>query len=346
MSKRVLIGAAALAALALGVVAMGSGERDCFSASLHATGEGMRYWYEEAGGFMDVTGIPYDQLDCSNCHVKSCDQCHAATAEAEGTCALSVEQARKTETCLKCHSRAKLAYEMAEERGTPDVHASAGMVCADCHAADVHGDGQAHTSMRDPGAVKAACTNCHESATSDTRAHTVHQGKLNCTACHVENTVACLNCHMDSFLKTGSRKGNFFPVNDWLLLVNHEDQVTAGTAMTLVHEGRKFVCYTPYFTHVVRPDGRNCADCHNNKASGMARSQEPIRMAKFFDNKLMSWQGVVPLVEGRMEWVYLDKEDGIWMHTSNPDPETVQYVGYGTPLTKQQIKSMSLPMRE
>jgi hypothetical protein len=39
------------------------------SKSLHYTGEGMRYWYEEPGGFMDVTRIPYNELDCSSCHV-------------------------------------------------------------------------------------------------------------------------------------------------------------------------------------------------------------------------------------------------------------------------------------
>ena len=27
---------------------------------------------------------------------------------------------------------------------------------------------------------------------------------------------------MDTFLETGSRKGNFFPMQDWLLLINHE----------------------------------------------------------------------------------------------------------------------------
>ena len=45
-----------------------------FQKSLHATGEGMRYWYEEQGGFMAVTKIRYAQLSCKNCHVQSCDQ--------------------------------------------------------------------------------------------------------------------------------------------------------------------------------------------------------------------------------------------------------------------------------
>ncbi len=35
-----------------------------FNKSLHHTTEGMRYWYEEQGGFRNITGIPYAELDC------------------------------------------------------------------------------------------------------------------------------------------------------------------------------------------------------------------------------------------------------------------------------------------
>ena len=41
-----------------------------FTKSLHYTGEGMRRWYEEEGGFMEITKIPYDELNCKKCHVK------------------------------------------------------------------------------------------------------------------------------------------------------------------------------------------------------------------------------------------------------------------------------------
>jgi hypothetical protein len=41
-----------------------------FTDSLHYAGEGMRRWYEEEGGFIEITKIPYDQLDCKSCHVK------------------------------------------------------------------------------------------------------------------------------------------------------------------------------------------------------------------------------------------------------------------------------------
>jgi hypothetical protein len=73
-------------------------EKSCFYNSLHRTGEGMRYWYEEQGGFKAITGIPYENLDCKNCHVKSCDQCHV---EKNGEkCLYSLKKAKDSKTCL------------------------------------------------------------------------------------------------------------------------------------------------------------------------------------------------------------------------------------------------------
>ena len=40
-----------------------------------------------------------------------------------------------------------------------------------------------------------------------------------------------------SSLKTGSRKGNFIKGKDWLLLVNYQGKVTAGTVMSIVSNG-------------------------------------------------------------------------------------------------------------
>ncbi len=48
-----------------------------YTNSLHFTGSGMKYWYsKEQGGVEKIFDVPYDQLDCSNCHDKSCDACH------------------------------------------------------------------------------------------------------------------------------------------------------------------------------------------------------------------------------------------------------------------------------
>ncbi len=330
--------------LILAGVPSGAGEDDCFSRSLHATGEGMRYWYEEQGGLMQITGIPYKDLDCSNCHVESCDRCHAVTDEASATCSYSTDQARKTETCLQCHSREALTYRMCEKAGNVDVH---GRLCSDCHGgADVHGDGTVYRSMRDPGAVKANCLDCHEGVETKGRAHTVHKGKLDCSACHVVATTACMNCHMDTFLATGSRKGNFFPMQDWLLLINHEGKVTSATAMTIVYQNHKFVCYGPYFTHAVQPEGKQCTDCHGNAAVKMIKDGERVPMMTYENGEVVTWKGVVPVVEGKLDWVYLDKAGENWVPIQGDGKETVQYVEYGTPLTEDQIKKMALPIKK
>ena len=139
-------------------------EESFFSKSLHHTGEGMRYSYEEQGGFMDITKIPYNDLDCKGCHVKTCDACHA---KKEGDISsFSVDKARDMDTCIVCHSRAGLTFRMGKQKDNLDVHVKAGMNCSSCHKGeDVHGTGKSHSAMRDPGAVKAECANCHTSAT-------------------------------------------------------------------------------------------------------------------------------------------------------------------------------------
>lgn len=320
-----------------------AGDEDCFSRSLHATGEGMRYWYEEEGGLMNITGIPYADLDCSNCHINSCDRCHATSDEQAGTCAYSTAEAKKTATCLQCHGRENLTYKMCEKQGTLDVH---GRQCTDCHgASDVHGDGKVYRSMRDPGAVKTNCMQCHEGGIGDSRAHTVHKDKLDCAACHVSATTACMNCHMDTFLQTGSRKGNFLPMQDWLLLINHEGKVTSATAMTLVYKDQKFVCYGPYFTHAIQPQGKQCADCHANEAVKRLKAGDKVPMMRFENGEVVNWQGVVPVIDGQLEWVYLNKSGDGWVPIEGGGDETVQYVEYGTPLTPAQLKKMAMPLK-
>lgn len=333
----------AMGGLGLGLSA-GAGEDDCFSTSLHATGEGMRYWYEEEGGLRELTGIPYRDLDCSNCHVKSCDQCHAERDAGTGTCSYSTAHAQRTATCLACHSREALTYRMCEKAGNVDVH---GRLCSDCHGgADVHGDGTAYRSMRDANAVKASCLDCHAESTSDSRAHTVHEGKLDCAACHVLATTACMNCHMDTFLETGSRKGNFFPMQDWLLLINHEGKITSATAMTIVHDNKRFVCYGPYFTHAIQPRGKVCTDCHGNEAVKRLKEGQSVPMMTYENGTVVNWKGVVPVVDGGLDWVYLNKTVDGWTPLAEDGPETVQYVEYGTPLTEDQIKKMAMPFKK
>ena len=331
------------------VTAVEQPEESFFLKSLHHTGEGMRYWYEEPGGFMDITEIPYNDLSCKSCHIKTCDACHA---KKEGEISsFSVDKARDMATCLPCHSRAGLTFKMGEQKDNLDVHIKAGMNCSSCHKGDdVHGTGEAHTAMRDPGAVNAKCANCHASATDahapavpDSDAHAVHGDSLDCAACHVDNTTACMNCHFDTFLATKVKKGNFIPMQDWTLLINFEGKVTSATAMTLVYKDKKFVLYAPYFTHAVSGKGKDCADCHDNAAMKLIADGKSVPMLAFKDGKLVPWSGVAPVVPDKLDWVYLNKDGDNWIPIKNDEVEKVQLVDYGTPLTKEQLESLAMP---
>jgi len=321
----------------------GKNDRSCFSQSLHYTGEGMRYWYEEPNGLMSLTAIPYDQLSCKNCHVKSCDTCHAE--KKEGKCTYGLQKARQMETCLACHTRTKAVFAAGKEQGALDVHIAAGMVCTDCHkAGDVHGDGQFRHSMRDDGAVAVSCTSCHDpNELKKVRDHKVHRrAKLDCTACHVSNSVTCLNCHIDSFIKTKTKKGNFLPPSqDWLLLINYKDKVTAGTVQTAVYKDKKFIAYAPYFTHSIQKEARKCKDCHRNEATRLIKEGKSIPMAEFKDGQMVSFKGVVPLVPDKLTWDFLKKDGDKWVRIDSNEPAKVQFVGHGRPLTEKQLKKMS-----
>jgi hypothetical protein len=315
---------------------------ECFEKSLHATGAGMRFWYEQPDGFFSVTGVPYEdpRLGCTNCHANDCAACHGPGET------ISPAKAREPETCLGCHNRQVEERQILTERGITDVHVDAGMECLDCHSIEeMHGDCRAATSMHEPENPSPACTDCHEGEVLDSVPHTVHLGKLACAACHVENTLACLNCHIDAVIRDQSSVGNYLPLCDWTLLVNHEEQVTTGTAMTLVYGGEKFIAYAPYYTHAIQPQGRDCSECHAETGVRRVRSEEPLPMAKFWQDRLMPFLGVVPLKPDMLIWPYLEREGDIWMHSTNPDTARRQLVGYCTPLEPEQIRNLSIRQR-
>ena len=317
-----------------------------FDTSLHATGEGMRYWYEEEGGFMKLTGIPYKDLGCKNCHATSCDKCHAEK-EKDGGMKYSVEKSKAGETCLACHVRAQSAMGLDKKMGFTDVHVAKGLTCTDCHKGkDVHGDGTPHKSMRAADAVHTKCEDCHKKdQLSDADYHTVHEGKLHCNACHVTASMTCNNCHFDEFLRTMVKKGKAIPSKSWLLLVNYQDQVTAGNAQTLIGKGKTFVAYAPYFTHSVMKEGRKCNACHGSEHVKTMLEAKAVQITDFVDGKLVPAKGVIPLVPDKIKWTWLDMgENKPWTKMENPPEPVVQFAGYGKPLTQEQLEAMSEPM--
>ena len=337
------------------VTVPGDAQTDCpclwsfFNNSLHFTGNGMRYWYEEPNGFMSVTNIPYDNLNCKECHVKSCDKCHAIQNGSKME--FSKKKSKDMGTCMKCHSREKMTFKFCKAAGRLDVHIAAGMVCADCHyQADIHGDGRRKISMRHPypKGVIASCKGCHvdqkvESPEFDPDIPSlkVHGDKLDCSACHVSFSMACYNCHFDRAMKEG-KKGNFIPMNKWLLLINYQGKVTSGSVMSLVYKSKKFIAYSPYFTHCVSPKGRQCGDCHQNKAVQVMLKGQKVPVVSFRNGKVVPWQGVVPVVPDKLQWVFLRRVGkDKWEPIKDSGKAKVQFAAYGKPLTEEQFKKLA-----
>lgn len=325
-------------------------QQDCFSSSLHHTGEGMRYWYEADDGFMTITGIPYNQLGCKNCHSKGCSDCHLEKTD-KGL-VYSLEKARDRKTCLKCHAREKATFKMDQDRNTVGVHMEADMTCADCHTSrEAHGDGTFYHSMRQPGVMDAECTNCHTNESEDypaipgTTSHTVHKNLLACNACHVQNTMNCYNCHFGELAKTKSKPKSFTTkVKDFLLLVKFRGKVTSGTIQTLVgSKNEPFITYTPYFTHSIMGEGRKCEQCHATEAVKRLAAAQEFKPATYQNGSLEFYKGVIPLAPDLLNWPYLEKKEGKWVPFEPTAKPLVQLGLYAEPFTQDELNKLEAP---
>jgi hypothetical protein len=329
-------GVVALAA----VIALAAGEAKNFKTSLHSSNAGMKFWYEAPDGFKSVSGISYEDAKCNTCHPDNCKACHEK--------GMKKGDVSDPNICFKCHLKQQATLQMDQAAGTPDVHFANGKVCVDCHKNDkiddVHGDGTEYQSMRQPGAVKSTCTDCHQPS-QDIDAHKKHKDKLACTACHTSNVLGCVNCHFDSFIATGTKEGNFIPTNNWVILMNYNNQVVSANAITLVSKGKTFVAYSPFFSHSMKKEAKKCEDCHGNAAMAKIKAGEKIPMIKMEGDKIVSWNGVVPCVPESLEWQFFNKEGDKWVPIADAPAPKVQMVGYGTPLNEKQIKMLQAPFK-
>lgn len=235
-------------------------EGTIFHSSLHYTAKGMAYWYDEAnGGLETITGVPYSQLGCQNCHVANCDRCHLAYTNE--TPVYSTEAAQRQEMCLKCHAREASILKIDGKADQLDVHFANGMTCMDCHTGrEMHGDGVEYISMKQEKAMGTKCENCH-SPSSEITSHTVHNGKVECKACHERHVVSCTNCHFETLVKEGKRRA--IPVSGWIFLMTHNGKVTSANMQTFVVEGEQtFLMFAPQHSHSIMAKGRDCSECH------------------------------------------------------------------------------------
>jgi hypothetical protein len=347
-SVKVAIGtvlAFGISLVALGVGIVSAQEiSDCFYLkSLHYTAAGMEYWYKaEQGGLEKITGIPYDKLSCKGCHNGGCDVCHKSEKVQDGCKELSYtkEAATKVSMCLKCHAREKSMIGLDHKAKQDDVHIAQGMGCTDCHSArEMHGDGKAYVSLKQPGAMDTKCEKCHDEV-KPTESHSVHKDRLDCKACHVRHVVSCTNCHFDHMAKTGERKAR--PVHDWVFLMNYEGKVSSANMQTfLVGKNKTFLMFAPHMSHSIMKQGRDCETCHATDIVSQAQ-KGAVKLTWQEDGKLMNLKGVIPVVDGvDYSCAYADFVNGKWVPVKDPLKPEVQYVGYGTPLSKEQLANMA-----
>ncbi len=316
-------------------------KEDCiFLSGLHHTCKGMAYWYDKSnGGIESITGIPYSELGCQNCHVNSCDVCHKS--ETLGKISYSTEMARNPELCLKCHAREASMLKIDKAAGQEDVHFANGMQCMDCHSGkEIHGDGVEYNSMKQAGAMDTKCEDCHETV-SESVSHTIHQEKLDCKACHVRHVVSCLNCHFETMVTQGKRVAT--PVSDWVFLMNDKDgKVTSANTQTFVVEDNKtFLMFAPQNSHSIQKDGRKCNDCHATEI--VKQLQEGETDLTWRENgEIRQAHGVIPVVaDVKYNFIYQAYEDGKWVPVSEPLPPGLQYVGFGEPLSREQLDKLT-----
>jgi len=320
-------------------------KHDCFfkSSSLHYTVQGMEYWYNKSqGGLETITGVPYNDLACKNCHVSSCDVCHKI--EKDGKAAYSNEAAKNQDMCLKCHAREAAIMNIDKKEITQDVHFGAGMKCMDCHTArEMHGDGITYTSMKQPGAMDVSCEQCHADI-GKTISHTIHGNKLNCNSCHIQQVVSCTNCHFETMVNEGKRVA--VPVSGWSFLINYNGKVTSANMQTFVVPDKKtFLMFAPQYSHSVSKAGKMCEDCHANTNVKKVEIGS-INLTWLENGKVEQTKGVIPVVEGvQYNSVYQDYENGKWTPIANPQNPKVQYVNFGSPLTKEQLNKLVTPRK-
>lgn len=301
-----------------------------YENSLHSTNRGLAYWYsEEQGGLEKITGIPFSELPCAGCHVRSCDTCHKK--EDNGKARYSVAAARSQEVCAQCHRMEK----------KNDVHFEAGLNCLDCHTArEIHGDGTLYNSMQDPGAMDVRCANCHNPQEPKCPGHEVHQDKVDCNACHVRDLPSCFNCHFETRLKEG--KSVSLPLKNLLFLINHEGRVTLGNLHTFVYQNKTMITFAPSFPHGIMKEGRSCDACHATPILEQMKKGQ-LTLVRYENGELRNIEGLVPVLE---EWAwnfaFLDYKDGEWVPLENPAAPLVHFSGYSTPLTRDQFGKLSL----
>jgi hypothetical protein len=309
-----------------------------FEKSLHYTANGLRYWYsKEQGGMEIITGVPADEVNCTKCHLSSCDACHLK--EVDGKPFYSVEIAKSEQACRDCHG---YGGQQKDEKGNEipitDVHFKAGMKCMDCHTIrEIHGDGKMYNSAADEGALDAKCENCHRNLAKN-ESHIIHGENIECMACHVLNRPSCHNCHFDTRIK--DKKSVSFEFKNLHFLVNKRGKVTLATMLTFVYQNKPMISFGPKFVHDVRKEARKCIECHNAKLLKKVKENKLV-LATYENGEMKNIEGVIPVLDG-FNWnlFWMNWENDKWIPIQNPAKSIVRYSRYCSPITPEQFSKM------
>jgi hypothetical protein len=367
--------------IAAGFQGTASGDETCtlchpfgtdFATSLHHTAQGMEYWYSAANNGLELlTGVPYgdfvhETAGCKNCHkagseyTHGCENCHGTMTDPP-----TIPTQAK---CLECHARESAVIAKDDGHGTPDVHRAAGMECMFCHSSrEMHGDGTAYISLKEPGAMDTKCENCHHSGSlhprPNTRPHLVHGNRLDCKACHERRVVSCYNCHMDTAAPYGNgarvAKGQ---IDDWIFLVNYNGKVTSANMQTFVGgdpdnitdppTGNTALMFAPVHSHSIMSPGRTCSDCHGTATAKRIYKKRKINLTWLDGTTLMHKTGVIPVAAGTVyKFIAYDKDNTVgsgtgWVTLSDvpKKPNLKLYkVAFGKPLTRRQMLYLKTP---
>lgn len=240
-----------------------------FSSSLHYTGSGMKGEYEKgaAGEFGIEMHTFYEERGCSDCHASSCTSCHTGEGGHGGDITI--------ETCDQCHFKKQTSYFQGELPAhkdvapNPDIHYEKGLECTDCHTAEeVHGDGVAYESQME--VVKVTCTDCHNDPEKEVNgmtvtqyshespAHSIHEGKLDCSACHSGWIITCENCH----LETGQL--DRIDVSKFYLARSVDGTIKPFINMTASYNNSTHTAFAEWTPHTTTTEAKDCEFCHEN----------------------------------------------------------------------------------
>ncbi len=242
-----------------------------FNMSLHHTIAGIYDEFGRGAGEQFNMSLPEG---CTKCHIDSCDSCHKDFASYPR----SAEHGKKVEmdTCVECHhARAGVNYVgylggHEKEGPSADIHHQLGLNCTDCHTpAEIHGNGEVYSSEKE--AVKIRCEDCHNSPgkvingvavtqfSTEIPAHKIHEGKLDCSACHAGWMQTCYNCHLET------KKVDKSYVDKFYLGVGYEGEIKPFYYQRVSKGNKSYDRWVEWTPHTISAKAHNCSFCHQNK---------------------------------------------------------------------------------